>query len=219
MVILVHFAGHRKWTRIVIGELWEALIHLDFDSYIVLLWPYYFIIIFEKLCYCITNYVGIFKWYKWFSNEYLVFLLDISLSCFQNNFSDRLFWRDFLVMVANFDSGVLRAFLRRIFWYGEYWFVAERDFGLNENLFTLLLVYKPGFEMVCDACMPMYIVYIWHFLLWVFALSVTNFDYLIHILNVRFKIWDDKPTKSDFTLILNILKIKIVLIYTKSQVL
>ena len=41
--------------------------------------------------------------------------------------------------------------------------------------------------MVIDACMIMYIVYIMYSILWVFALSVGDFEYLIHILNISFK--------------------------------
>ena len=73
--------------------------------------------------------------------------------------------------------------------------------------------------MVCDACMKIYIVYIRYSVLLVLVLSVSGFDYLIHTLNVNFKIWSGQPMKKWFTLILNVLKIKIILKYTKSQVL
>ena len=47
--------------------------------------------------------------------------------------------------------------------------------------------------MLCDVCIIMYIVYIQYFILWVFVLYVGSFDYLIHILNVSFKIEAGQP--------------------------
>ena len=131
------------------------------------------------------------------------FLLGVSSPRFQNNFSARLFWRHFLVMIAKFDSVILHVLLQRIFWYDEYWFGVGSSIGPKEKLFTLLLVCKSWFEMVYDACMIMYIVYIWYSILWVFALFVSDFDCLIHILSdclihilgVNFKIWARQPTK------------------------
>ena len=71
------------------------------------------------------------------------FLLGVSLL--------RLFWklfskvilRDFLVMIANFDSGILHILLQCIFWYGRYWFGAGNSIDPKENLVTLLLACKP----------------------------------------------------------------------------
>ena len=69
--------------------------------------------------------------------------------------------------------------------------------------------------MTFDACMIMYIIYIEYSILRVFALSVSVFNCFIHILNFGLA----SQLKSDFTLILKILKIKIILNYTKFQIL
>ena len=73
--------------------------------------------------------------------------------------------------------------------------------------------------MVCDACITTYIVYIWYSVLWIFTLSVGDFDCLIHILNVSFKIWADQQPKNDFILILNVFQIEIILKYNKYHIL
>ena len=68
----------------------------------------------------------------------------------------------------------------------------------RKKLFTLLLVCKSWFKMVTNACMIIYIVYTRYFVLWVFALFISDFDCLIHILNVSFKISAGQPTKKWF---------------------
>ena len=62
--------------------------------------------------------------------------------------------------------------------------------------------------MAFDACMIMCIIYIQYSILWVFALSMSVYDYLVHILNVSLKILAGKPTKKVISqLFLNVLKI------------
>ena len=52
--------------------------------------------------------------------------------------------------------------------------------------------------MAFDKCMIMYIVYIQYSVLWVFALSMSDFDCLAHILNIHFKLWASQPIKKWF---------------------
>ena len=50
----------RRMREVILG-LWETSVLLNFSIHIVIFWLYYFIIIFKKLCICITNCIGIFK--------------------------------------------------------------------------------------------------------------------------------------------------------------
>ena len=83
----------------------------------------------------------------------------------------------------------------RMWWVLVWW---GKLICLKEKFFILLLDCKPWFEMVCNAYITMYIIYIRYSILRVFALFVGYFDCLIHILNVSFKIRSTQSIKKWF---------------------
>ena len=61
-VFIVHFTERMEWYYDRDRELWEASVYLVLVFILWCVWPYYFIIISEKLCFWITNRIRISKW-------------------------------------------------------------------------------------------------------------------------------------------------------------
>ena len=91
--------------------------------------------------------------------------------------------------------------------------------SVQEELSILLLVCILWFEMVYDACMRIYIPYVWYSVLWVITLFVGVSTILLHVSNVVLNSGLVSQSKSDFHIILNVLKLWIILEYKKSHVL
>ena len=69
--------------------------------------------------------------------------------------------------------------------------------------------------------MIIYIVYILYSILWVFAYSMSDFNYVIYVLNINLKIWTeiDRPIKKRFYTCFKCYELETVLNYTKFVIL
>ena len=146
-------------------------------------WLHYFIIIFRKLCFCITNHERI----KILSKQVFGVLLGIASPLFQNNFLARLLvrfsddnWGGWAVTfsMCSFVTPILD-------WYEIVCRVKKR--GVKE------FNYKPiGLQTLnckdIDTYVIIYIVYILHSILWVFAYFMGGF--LLFYSRFTYQFWN-----------------------------